>query len=317
MDYLEWEFGCTINNVTVNGKIDYSSRFIGGVIGKLKDGTVSNCTNNSQITDTTYNAHAGIAGTMFQGDNEILNCSNTGTILGSSGVGGICGTTTINEEFPEKSCSISNCTNSGLIKSYGNQTDANSYAGGIGGTLGAKTRIENCTNLGEITGNAETTANKRNVAGGIAGSVDKTTIIASKNFGMIHCDVTSVNTDKEAGLGGIVGRCYRSGIEQCFNVGEITSSYKTYNVAGILGYSSGTTIKNSYNMGSVCGYNSIGGLVGRTVLYEEDGNYIYNSYNAAESVLGSSTTGNLAGNCTYITGNYTASITGTPDIGSN
>jgi len=60
MDYLEWEFGCTINNVTVNGKIDYSSRFIGGVIGKLKDGTVSNCTNNSQITDTTYNAHGGI-----------------------------------------------------------------------------------------------------------------------------------------------------------------------------------------------------------------------------------------------------------------
>lgn len=52
--------GCTINNVIVNGTIDIPCKFIGGVIGKLKDGTVSNCTNNSQITDTTGNAHGGI-----------------------------------------------------------------------------------------------------------------------------------------------------------------------------------------------------------------------------------------------------------------
>lgn len=206
MDYLEWESGCTINNVTINGTIDMPCSFIGGVIGKLKNGTVSNCINNSQITDTTCNAHAGIVGTMFQSDNKILNCKNTSTILGSSGVGGICGTTVKNETSPEKTCSITNCTNSGLIKSYGNQDNDNSFAGGIGGTLGAATRIENCTNLGEITGNAATTANKQNVAGGIVGSAEKNTITTSKNSGKIHCDITSISTTTTGGLGGILGR---------------------------------------------------------------------------------------------------------------
>lgn len=253
-------------------------------------------------------------------NSQILNCSNTSTILGLSGVGGICGT--INPKDIEGNPIVSNCTNSGMIKSYGNLAEGNkSFVGGIcgyiGRNIGATTKIEKCTNLGEVTGNFETINRDYAMeAGGIIGHTQDTEITKSKNAGKVYYDVASGNLITSTGLGGIVGYSYHSTIEQCFNIGEITSSYKTYCVAGILGNSYGSTIKNSYNTGRICGYTEVGGLVGRSNVYEGNNNFIYNSYNASESVLGSSAPGNLAGECTYITGNYTASITGKTDIGS-
>ena len=304
---------CTINSVTINGKIDAQCKFIGGIIGKLKDGTVNNCTNNSQITDTTENAHGGIVGTMIH--SQILNCSNINNIFASSGTGGICGTNNVLDVYTDEECIILNCTNSGLIKSYGNVNNTNSYAGGICGII-SSARIENCTNIGEITANRNTIFGEEKgvSAGGIMGQAIDSTITISKNSGKVNFESTGESIRTTGGLGGIIGVSYNTIIDQCFNTGEITSNYKTHHVAGISGYSYGSTIKNSYNKGDVCGYSEVGGVVGQSNVYEENNNYIYNSYNANESVLGSSVTGNLGGNCTYITGKYTASITGKTDI---
>jgi len=252
-------------------------------------------------------------------NSKISDCDNTSTIYGLSGIGGICGT--VNPNDIEGEPVISNCTNLGLIKSFGIQAGSeNSFVGGIcgyiGKNIGAITKIENCTNIGEVTGNFETIDTEKGIrAGGIVGIAKDTEVTTCKNLGKVHYDVTLNNVVEEGAIGGIAGASYTSTMDQCFNIGEITSNYKTNRVGGIMGDILGSTLKNSYNTGSVCGYCGVGGLVGSSYNYQGNNNFIYNSYNASESVLGREQSGNLAGYCIYTTGNYTASITGKTDIG--
>ena len=265
------------------------------------------------------NFHGGIVGAAF--NVKLLGCTNTGTIYGRTHTGGIVGAAD-NEDTPiEKKLIISNCTNSGLVKSHGIAKNYSSV-GGICGYIGVRASIENCINTGEITGNTETIEEKGIMAGGVIGQVnhaaEEVNISKCKNTGKVHFNTDSGSARTTGGLGGIAGTLYdTTTIDQCYNTGEITSNYKMNHVAGILGYSYGTTIKNSYNIGSICGYNEIGGIVGESNVYKGNNTYVYNSYNATESVLGNSVVGNGIGNCMYTKGSNVGYITGKAGVGKS
>lgn len=154
-----------IQNLTIEGG-DISSQtdlaFAGGFAG-LNRGTITNCTNNINITASGKNAYAGgIAGTMQFG--TISGCVNNGTITITSDIQ--------SENITDKEASaggivafnyngfIKKCTNNGAISN----SEEQGYTGGIAGNNSGS--IDNCLNTGEIT-NSDSKASS--LTGGIAG----------------------------------------------------------------------------------------------------------------------------------------------------
>ena len=107
--------GGTIRSVGVVDSYFKGYWYVGGIAGKLKDGTstISNCFNEASI----YTAHGsyafagGIAGHAYGSSSTITKCYNKGKIVGSGEyTGGICG-------ILESSASLSNCYNVGTVTS--------------------------------------------------------------------------------------------------------------------------------------------------------------------------------------------------------
>ena len=131
----------TISNCKNNGSIEgtsvnNSSGTVGGIIGWLYHGQVSNSSNFGSITARS-NCIGGIGGANTSG--EIFNCFNNGktTSSGPSGIGGIVG------YQANTSSKTSNCYNFNQINGVG------SVGGIIGDNRGT---IENSYNIGTING---------------------------------------------------------------------------------------------------------------------------------------------------------------------
>lgn len=110
--------------------------------------------------------------------------------------------------------------------------------------------IKECVTQGDIvtlTGNA----------GGISGySVNSVSINC--------CGFNGSITGSGNRVGGITGCLSSNGnIEKCYNCANINIDGKF--IGGIVGTSSGSTVFNCYNMGSISGNNRIGGIVGNNV----------------------------------------------------
>ena len=161
----------TVQNVTVNGSLtvtDSNLDYISPVVG-YNSGTIKDVTNNAAITATeSYNV-GGIAG--YNSEGLINECDNTGAVSGLSKTGGIVG---------ENAGTVSNCENTGNIRSYGGGKDG---TGGIVGRNGNNNTavttgiIENCTSSGNISDQSASGTLGRWV-GGIAGfqnSLSRTT----------------------------------------------------------------------------------------------------------------------------------------------
>lgn len=106
--------GGTVENLSVYGEISCEGNYIGGIVGKLTDGTIRNCTSECKI-------------------------------VGRTSIGGIVGIT-LNE------CTVEACTNFGDVLAR-KDVDKNggSSAGGIVGHASELTKIKNCRNLGNVT----------------------------------------------------------------------------------------------------------------------------------------------------------------------
>ena len=175
--------GC-INAVNIN----YMSKgsYVGGIAGYLST-TAEACENNADVLAADSNYVAGIVGHVtYSGHRKLSNNVNTGDIVGSDYVGGICGYyyyyADIDSTF---SCYISACENSGAISGYDNvggicgsvsynnvnysdnmnisvtdvvnsgSISGNSYVGGLFGHAyvdGSGTLVD-CTNTGTVVGN--------------------------------------------------------------------------------------------------------------------------------------------------------------------
>ena len=126
--------GAAVKNVAVEGSVR-ANRSVGGIVGKIGKtaggGSIENCANFAQISNTDSKGCGGIVGAGWNGG-IIKNCYNSGRVSSSYAcpTGGISGS----NEVP-----IVNCYNIGKI-SAGNDR----YAMAIGSNNGGASSVSNC-----------------------------------------------------------------------------------------------------------------------------------------------------------------------------
>jgi hypothetical protein len=258
----------TISNIKINLSSSSNAGYV-GLFGIVQNGLIENLNMaNTNIVDNVENSVAGsIVG--FAQSTIIRNCTNSGTIQGSAGAGGICGWIFYNS-------TISNCYNSGSVSGH-------SFSGGIFGT-GSSFEIEECVNTAFVivsdTGNY--------YVGGIGGSATSVTMTDCLNLGIIKAegssrvggicgsiashalDTCSVSYVVNAGLvkgganaGGICGVANYSdhplSMQNCYNVAFVSSTSSDANVGGICGSNSGGTFSDCYYDKQMC---PVGGIDG-------------------------------------------------------
>ena len=214
--------GCPIKNCFNSATIK-GGKFTGGLVGKNL-GVLEGCFNEGNIQGAK--SVGGISGGNFNGQFE--TCRNKGTVAGKSMVGGISG--------ESQGGFIHNCINS---------TSVDGEQGLVGGILGYSKwgQVTNSSNDGVIRSlNDEK-------CGGILGEI---------SFGKVrNCSNTGAIVGS-AKVGGIVGSCVnRSTIDSCSNTGDIRGNSI---VGGLMGYAYGD-IKDSYNTGTVYGFDSFSNIV--------------------------------------------------------
>lgn len=232
--------GAKIANLGMTGGSVTGSGVVGGLIGYMNKGSITNSYNTGNVTNSNASGDVyvgGLAGYMLIG--SITSSYNTGNV------------------------SVSNTTGT-----------ANTYGGGlVGFNQGVNnsniSRITNSYNAGSITvSSASQTIN----VGGLAGYMrDYTSIMSSYNTGSVIA--TSGNGTANTFVGGLMGYMYNgnANIKNSYNTGSITAngtSQAAY-VGGLAGINRYRTngIKDSYNTGNVTaagtsGTAYVGGLAG-------------------------------------------------------
>lgn len=213
--------GAELSNLTVTDGNIIPETYDAGVICGYSKGTISNCTNEADISIPTYKSGniGGVCG--FLEDGKIDGCSNKGEVKITfqtervfSNVGGVCGYNNI---------PISECYNTGDV------SGTTSYVGGLCG-INSDYYIKDCYNTGNITGGSS-------FVGGICGLTSHSTadsvddISGCYNTGNVLCK-DSTNTGY---TGGICGRFFGAVFKQCYNTGSVTSG-STPNTGGIIGF---------------------------------------------------------------------------------
>ncbi|MCD8090488.1 MAG: hypothetical protein LUD81_07715 [Clostridiales bacterium] len=154
--------GGTVQNLNVSGSMTFSGggadgdgySNVGGVVGYLTSGTISDVTSSVNITASAeYPLHSagGIVGRLYQTSN-VKNCIYCGklTAYGSwDALGGIAG-------YTYQYCSIKNCANLGTL--YATKGTNAPYLGGILGYVNNTDfyGIQNCYNYGSVSADSTT-----------------------------------------------------------------------------------------------------------------------------------------------------------------
>jgi len=234
----------TLQNVALDDTCTVTaSAVVGGVVGCLTGGLISNCVSAATIQASGANC-AGVVGQCLS--STVLKCSNLGSVKAGNISGGVVGRCT--------DSTIKNCFNSG------------SYIGGFnsGGVVGScdASSVQWCYNSGSITGQGS-------IVGGVAGGCGSSSMIeACYNTG----GVSGTGYD----VGGVVGGSSRSTVRMCFNSGYISGASTTGGVVGsnrawcslfgafpVINLAV-STIEKCYNTGGVYGAGNLtGGVVGQ------------------------------------------------------
>ena len=135
-----YSVGGTIKNVTVADSYFCGGMYVGGICGFLKEGTLANCINTGRVTGLECDAGGVCGRTSVR--SLIDACYNSGEVIGSDDVGGVCG-------FNYKAM-IQNSYNTANI------TGANDV-GGVCGYNCSEATIENCYNVGGVNCEKELT----------------------------------------------------------------------------------------------------------------------------------------------------------------
>lgn len=179
----------------------------------------------SNVKITTSFGHSGFFGYLT---GEVRNLNLVGENKSfDSNCGGVVGTLS-------STAKVSNCTSN--IKVTGNDKTGGIVGYNEGGT------IERCVNLGEVSGTYK--------VGGVVGENWGGAVLESGNRGAVNSSRRGVGT---YGTGGVAGRSVSAEavVEECYNVGEITSN--TEATGGVVGYinATGSTVTDSYNIGTI------------------------------------------------------------------
>lgn len=172
--------GGTIQNcgfIYKDGTTLKSTEDVGGVVGRIVNGYVSNVSSSGATVSNNgnnNNSYGGLVGSIANG--TISNSSNYNTVTAKNNAGGIVG-------YAKGTNSITGCNNFGVIK------DASRSAGIVGQLVSSK-EISNCRNYGKVSGTS---------AGGIVGEQQSSSISSSQNYGSI------TGTTNAGGIVGILG----------------------------------------------------------------------------------------------------------------
>ncbi len=181
-----------IENVTIKNSYIEARGQISGGIAASPFGSINNCHNVNTIVKSTYSNSfvGGIAGTSVSPTN-ITNCTNSGTIIGTT-AGGI----VASPALLVGPCIIENCSNYGNIK-------GTACAGGIVGVINDnQSTIRNSYNSGEISGTSE--------VGGILGRSQPSIIVS-------NC-YNKGNVIGGTDMGAIIGKQYENVNENSSNL---------------------------------------------------------------------------------------------------
>ena len=176
-------FGGDCSNIWSGGKI-------GGLVGKLSQGTMEVCKNWGDVSGGANTYVGGLVGELegsYPGTDQVItDCVNKGNVAGldDTNVGGLVGYISFG--------TLEESRNEGSVVG-GDRTD-NQEAGRIGGLVGRLEYgyIESCANSGHVTGGANTQV------GGLAGS-SWGTLKSNTNTGI-------VTGGDNAMVGGLVGK---------------------------------------------------------------------------------------------------------------
>lgn len=236
------------------------SLYIGGLIGRNRSASISDCTNSGEIVaNATYVADAdstknnlyigGFTGYCSNSNGVLKNCSNTGNISVASTslnifVGGICAKASAG--------TITGCSNSGAITAATVRATGDPckfiYLGGLFSVVDtgedASLKVTGCTNSGDITSNSNV---KRLIVGGIAAQLGTANAIFSGNT--TSGNITTTKALRNLYCGGLFGRITAAQAlalngEPCtgnINIGATESNASTYLYCGGL---IGQTTKN-------------------------------------------------------------------------
>ena len=264
----------TINNTTYTGSVgDYADVAYAGVVGLASGATITNTTNNANIT---YVSLVGSGTTC---------AVNAGGVVGGAVNG----------------CKFNGLVNNGDII-FSGTTPKNFYLSGVvGRAVGTSgqipfTELNNCTNNGDITQTTESVCGQDLLIGGITGTVislDKTTVFSNlKNTG----NITLAGKSRYAYGAGIVSYTATSSFENCENTGKMTivkgAQQTSGKLIGLIYQISGGSVKNCHNSGALAVEDDItfGHLVKLTGLVDTfggDGAEMTNCTNSGTLTVGS------------------------------
>lgn len=189
-----------------------------GLFGNILDSKIMNINNISSVSTINSNvakSHLGSIVGRASGNSSIINCHNSGDIVGNSAnIGGIVG---FLYTTADQSLIVEGCSNSGNIESGNTLTSTSTYLGGIIGGLqlyketSCSIKIIGCLNMD----NSITYSNKPKAAyvGGLIGNVNNN--LAATNCNIVAC-WSSVNSMKAGGKGLFVSVSKNATYTNCY-----------------------------------------------------------------------------------------------------
>lgn len=262
--------GIVSNCTVLSGIVQSSADDLGGLVGRIEEGSVVDCISEVNIEQPLINNVGGLVGWNSLGG--IIRSIATGRVFGYYRVGGLVGRTSRVEPWKDPGYVI-DCRAYGEVRGYrcvGGLAGFNGedYWGGSAGP------IEGCVASGDVYGSSE--------VGGLVGSQQQSSLVRCKALGGVH----GTNT-----VGGLLGGQWRASVNECSASGSVVA--ERY-VGGLVGSNNGT-VMNSFATGSVtANFDDLGGLVGYNGAYGD----IRQSY-AAGNVSGRTDIGGLVGTSYY------------------
>ena len=234
----------SVKNVNVVGlTVTGTGSPVGGLFGRISNGTVENC-HISGLQMTTQAEAGGIAGKVNEGTVEFNDCSVEGSICTSGNyAGGLVG-------YVNSDCNISGCE----VKNT--DVSAATFAGGaVGHIYQGDVRISTTS----VSGSA--TATGSNAGGLVAGCNNA----AVDNTLTVHSCTSSADLKGNQNVGGIIGRAYiKCDISSCRTSGKyesVATSGNSY-VAGIVANLHNGVIKQCASTADISGKSFLGGILG-------------------------------------------------------
>lgn len=248
---------------------------LGGIVGYLAGGTVSNGTNtaNGDIAVngfiSGYHSYTGGIVGIASGGSSIA--AGGGTITGASNAGDVTvgsGCTIPRNNFvggviAYAGNTVSGASNTGnIVNNYSQSSSSNatSYHFQIAGVAGrSAAAVSNCYNTGNVTNNGTTYKSEINVAG-VVGWTDGSLTSCSNGTSTLAGGTISntaksgTNAIKDLQVAGVVANNRGQSLTSCFNKGIINNSGQgaQISVGGITAWSnSGSSYSDCYNEGDI------------------------------------------------------------------